>query len=130
MYKIDLNKTCSNAKKHLDSVTRIIHSGCYDVKVVDLLDIDENTNLQNLVKVKTKNCYDDMIFHDLEIISRLDVESKRIFYCVHLLDIKRKNLRIDEYNKYDYSFGQPFALYNKALKDYSYTQIQFIEYVE
>ena len=128
MFKINFKKTCNNAKKHLDMITRIIHSGCYDVKIVDLTDIDDHTNLQDLIQIKTKNCYDEMILHDLEIMSRLDIQSKQILYCVHLLDIKRKNLSIELNNKYNYSFGDPFYSYAKALENYSLTQIQFIEY--
>lgn len=129
MYEINYELTCSNVKQHLDQLTKIITSGCYEIKHVDLSNITENTNLQDLIKIRFSTKYDEVIFHDLDIISRLDVETKKIIYCVHLLNIKRKNLR-EDYQIEGYSFGDPFRLYKKALKEFGVTQFQFIEYMD
>ena len=129
MYKIDYARTCSNTKLHLDQMTKLIESGCYKVKHVDLFNITENTEMKDLVEVKHHTACDQILLHDLDIISRLNVDTKRIIYCVHLLNIKRKNLRND-YETEGYSFGNPFHTYQQALKEFGITQFQFIEYAE
>ena len=129
MYEIDYDQTYSNVKKYLEDLTKVITTGCYEIKRVELSKITENTNLQDFVKIRFNTKYDEIIFHELDIISRLDVESKKIIYCVHLLNIKRKNLR-EDYQTEGYGFGDPFKLYKKALKEYGITQFKFIEYMD
>ena len=66
------------------------------------------------------------VIRDLEILSRMDVLSKQILYCVHLLGIKRRNLESGN----DYSFGKPYEDYKRALLGYGLSMESLIAYAD
>lgn len=127
MIKIDKKETIRTAEEHLKYVTKYIQATNYIVEKVPISDITEKSQLKDLIKSNTSTKTDLMIMNDLDIISRLSLESKRILFCVHFLGIKRRNLSSGE-EPYEYSFGRPYELYRKAVYDFAVTQEQFIHY--
>ena len=127
MIQIDYDKTMERAKEHLDALTNLIDIGCFKVRKIQLHQIQENTHLEDLIEITFPTRYDKLVYSTLEVFSRMNLESKRILYCVHLLGIKRKNLRSDN-GTLDYFFGDPFGLYKKALLEFALTNEVFIAY--
>lgn len=127
MLNIDYIATSAKAREFLDTMTDYLLSGCYQVKKVQLFEITEDTQFQDLVMVKKSTKYDDVIFDNLEIISRMHLETKRILYCVHMLGIKRRNLQ-SSCEPIEYSFGRSFETYKKSLIEFGLTQERFIVY--
>lgn len=128
MIKIDYSATQKNAFEHLKMLTKYLSTGCYSIHKVPIAEIEETTNLKNLLKINTSTKYDQEIVHDLEIMSRLEIDEKRILYCVHLLGIKLRNLRSDS-NQYEYCFGNSYKNYDKAVLSFGMTQEKFIAYL-
>ena len=122
MIKIDYSATQKNAFEHLKMLTKYLSTGCYSIYKVPIAEIEETTNLKNLLKINTSTKYDQ------EIMSRLEIEEKRILYCVHLLGIKLRNLRSDS-NQYEYCFGNSYKNYDKAVLSFGMTQEKFIVYL-
>lgn len=127
MIKINYKATEKNALSHLENLSKYISTGCYEVHKIPISGIDDDTNLQDLVDIKTSTIHDQEIQHDLEIMSRLEIEAKRILYCVHLLGYKRRNLRSDS-DQFDYNFGNSYKNYKRALLSFGMTQEKFIVY--
>lgn len=132
MAKLDYKAISTNAKSWLNEVTTCLKSGYFTIKEVELYEITDNTKLQDLVTRKNPNKpmkYEKYIFEALESISRCKLENKQILYCVHVLGIKRKNLRNDSPNS-DYSFGDPFRTYDKAILEYGLANTRFVEFID
>lgn len=126
--EIDEEATIENVKNYLNrEFTRYLLTPCYQVKKVELDEITDNTNLQKLVTVEIPTELDGTLFRTLELLSRCDTESKRMIYCIHMLGLKRKNLRRD-YTTCEYSFGSPFRTYKKALLNFSMLNEELIVY--
>ena len=83
--------------------------------------------LNDLIQIKISTRLDSTFSKDLQLISNLDLESKRILYCVHLLNIKRRNLQSNS-APYDYTFGRPFERYRRAVLVFGLAQEKFIRY--
>lgn len=125
MFKIDYDQTKKLTKQHLDTLSKYFKSGCYQIEKVPLYKIDENTDFCQMVIIRLSTEYDEIMKNDLQILSRMDVITKQILYCVHLLGIKRRNLESGN----EYSFGQPYEDYKRALIDYGLTQENLIAYI-
>lgn len=126
MLKINYEQTKVLTKKHLDTLSKYFKAGYYRIKKVPLYKIDEDTNFMDLLTINCSTPYDDTLIHDLEILSRMDVLSKQILYCVHLLGIKRRNLESGN----DYSFGKPYEDYKRALLGYGLSMESLIAYAD
>lgn len=127
MLSLDKDSTYASAKEHLDQLTQYIEAGCYEVKKVPLSSITEEMKLNDLIQIKISTRLDNTFSKYLQLISNLDLESKRILYCVHLLNIKRRNLQSNS-APYDYTFGRPFERYRRAVLVFGLTQEKFIRY--
>ena len=127
MIQIDYDQTMEKAREHLDALTNLIKIGCFRIKKLQISQIHEDTRLEDMIEVQYPTKYDNLVYSTIEIFSRMNLETKRILYCVHLLGIKRKNLRSDK-GTYDYFFGDPFTLYKKALLEFGLTNEIFIAY--
>ena len=126
MIKIDYKQTEDNAKLFIDNMTSaIIETGWCTVERIQLLNIDDNTDLRGLVHINADSQYNNVILNTLESISKMSLGNKQILYCIHLLNIKRKNLRND-YGPYEYSFGNPFYTYEKALREFGLSNMALI----
>ena len=101
MLKINYEQTKALTKKHLDTLTKYIKAGYYQIKKVPLYEIDEDTDFMDLL-------------------------SKQILYCVHLLCLKRRNLQ----SGYAYSFGKPYEDYKRALLGYGLSMESLIAYAD
>ena len=126
MLKINYEQTKVITKKHLDTLSKSFKAGSYRIKKVPLYKIDEDTDFMDLLTINCSTPYDDILIHDLEILSRMDVLSKQILYCVHLLGIKRRNLE----SVNDYSFGKPYEDYKRALLGYGLSMESLIAYAD
>ena len=127
MIKIDYKATEENALSHLKMLSKYLSTGCYEIHKIPISGIDESTKLQELVDIKISTIHDQEIEHDLEIMSRLEIEAKRILYCVHLLGYKLRNLRSDA-DQFEYCFGNSYKNYKRALLAFGVTQERFIVY--
>lgn len=125
MNNIDILKSKDRVITALNNLQDVM--SFYELPVLKLHQIDENTNFDALLKVKFSTNYDDEVKRLLHYISLLDVEEKRIIYCVHILNIRRKNLRSDK-EPFDYSFGNPYKTYENALEGLVYMSREFIIY--
>ena len=119
MLKINYEQTKVLTKKHLDTLTK-------NIKKVPLYEIDEDTDFMDLLTINCSTPYDDVLKHDFEILSRMDVLSKQILYCVHLLCLKRRNLQ----SGCAYSFGKPYEDYKRALLGYGLSMESLIAYAD
>lgn len=126
MLKINYEQTKALTKTHLDTLTKYIKAGYYQIKKVPLYEIDEDTDFMDLLTINCSTPYDDVLKHDLEILSRMDVLSKQILYCVHLLCLKRRNLQ----SGCAYSFGKPYEDYKRALLGYGLSKESLIAYAD
>lgn len=130
MIQIDYKQTERNAKYFLECLTKnFIETGCCSVKKVDLFDIDDDTDIKSLVQLNVESKYNDLILNALNCISKMSLENKKMLYCAHLLEIKRKSLRSD-YEPYEYSFGNPFYTYEKALREFGLLNSILVELYE
>ena len=130
MINIDYKQTQNNAKYFLECLTSLcIKTGCCSVKKVDLFEINDDTDIKSLVQLNIDSKYNTLILNALDTISKMSLENKRILYCTHLLNIKRKNLRND-CGSCEYNFGNPFYTYEKALREFGLFNITLIQLYE
>ena len=127
-FKIDYEKSQINAKEYLDRLSYLISTGCYTVQKVPVTSITDSTNLTDLVMVRIPNKHDKSVKNDLNTLSRLSIENKRLFYCTHLLGIKMRNLRSDCYTS-EYTFGNAYDQYRNMILNFALMREALIEYL-
>lgn len=128
-FKIDYKKTQMNAKQYLDCLSYLISTGCYKVRKVPVISIDDSTRLTDLLILKIPNKYDEEIVENLKTISKFSTEEKRLYYCAHLLGIKMRNLRSDCYTS-EYTFGQAYNKYDHLVLKFALTREDLIAYCD
>lgn len=61
MLKINYEQTKVLTKKHLDTLTKYIKAGYYQIKKVPLYEIDEDTDFMDLLTINCSTPYDDVL---------------------------------------------------------------------
>lgn len=125
MMDINYELTSKLAKQRLDDLTGMIKSNLISVEKMKQSDINKKTNFADLVTFRFQFKGEEKIQNDLMIISRLDLESKQILYCVHCLGESRWRLKL---GIEDYSFGRPYEIYDKALLKFGLANEELIIY--
>lgn len=126
MMDINYELTSKLAKQRLDDLTGMIKSNLISIEKMKQSDINKKTNFADLVTFRFQFKGEEKIQNDLMIISRLDLESKQILYCVHCLGEARRNLKSD--GDSDYVFGRPYEIYDKALLKFGLANEELIIY--
>lgn len=129
MMDINYELTSVLAENRLKELTGLFKSNLISIESKKLCEINKTTNLVDLVTFNLPIRSEESIKNDLEIISRLDLDSKCILYCVHCLGIARRNLRGDCANS-DYTFGRPYELYQKAVLKFGLAKEELIIYTD
>lgn len=129
MMEINYELTSMLARKRLNDLTGLIKSNLISVETKQLSEIDKSTNLADLVTFNLPLKSEESVRNDLEIISRLDLNSKCILYCVHCLGIARRNLE-NCYATNDFVFGRPYELYKKAVLKFGLANEELIIYTD
>lgn len=125
MKNIDIQKSKEQVESALCNLTELMIF--YELPKLKLHEITEDTKFDELLVIKNSTSYDSQVKKILHLISLLDAEEKRVVYCVHILKISRRKLRSDQF-PFEYSFGDPYKLYQLALVAIAYMSKDLIVY--